>query len=498
MSGQRVEDSKENSNKEKISLEKELFDHAKSLVGQSFKDDFGRAYIEIVVDGHTEIVAIESQDFKHFLSREFQNHKDMLISEELVRKIQFNMVSQALYSKNKRKLYVRLAQEDNAIYYDLCNDNWEVVKITSKGWEILGSGLSSPQKMIFKRNNNNRPQVYPSRTYRPTILADYIGLLNIKDEDQRVLVESYLISLFVENISHAAISPYGEWGTAKSTFCKLLKRVVDPATVELWKLSKKEEDTIQQLSHNYLLFYDNLSGINESTSDLFCQAITGAGFGKRKHYENDEDFLYNFKRCIGFNGIGQVASKGDLLERSIPIELAAIEKRKSDEEIDNRVRELMPELLGYLFDTLVKYLQEKEKGGIKLSKEFRMKDFAEACEIISRKIGYAEDVFTNAYSRIVDLQTELAIESNPVAQVITLLMENNKNVEDTPTKLKNRLDGIAETSGINVKDKTLWPQNLKAMSLKIKESAPNLRKLGIEVQIDRSSARRRILITKVI
>jgi hypothetical protein len=45
-------------------------------------------------------------------------------------------------------------------------------------------------------------------------------------------------------------------------------------------------------------------------------------------------------------------------------------------------------LLGYIFDILVKVLQVKKSGGIKLNAHPRMADFAEIAEIASRCMGY--------------------------------------------------------------------------------------------------------------
>ncbi|MGC1132943.1 MAG: hypothetical protein WA941_08970 [Nitrososphaeraceae archaeon] len=65
-----------------------------------------------------------------------------------------------------------------------------------------------------------------------------------------------------------------------------------------------------------------------------CCAVTDSGFSKRQFYTDDEDIIYNFRRCIGFNGINLGATKAILLDRGIIIELKCIpkdEERKIEE-----------------------------------------------------------------------------------------------------------------------------------------------------------------------
>ena len=64
--------------------------------------------------------------------------------------------------------------------------------------------------------------------------------------------------------------------------------------------------------HNYICYFDNVSEIKEWISDQLCRAVTGSGFSKRELYSDDDDIIYNFRRCIGFNGINLGATKADL------------------------------------------------------------------------------------------------------------------------------------------------------------------------------------------
>jgi hypothetical protein len=79
----------------------------------------------------------------------------------------------------------------------------------------------------------------------------------------------------------------------------------------------KRSCMIQKLAHNYICFFDNVSKISESISDILWRAVTGRGFSKRELFSNDDDIIYNFKRCIGINRINLAPTKSDLVDRNI-------------------------------------------------------------------------------------------------------------------------------------------------------------------------------------
>ncbi len=116
---------------------------------------------------------------------------------------------------------------------------------------------------------------------------------------------------------------HGEQGSAKSTLQELIKMLVDPSSILTLTFPRDINELVQKLSHNYIAYFDNMSNIPEWISDQLCRAVTGSGFSKRELYSDDDDIIYNFKRCIGLNGINLAATKADLLDRGIIIELNA-------------------------------------------------------------------------------------------------------------------------------------------------------------------------------
>ena len=283
------------------------------------------------------------------------------------------------------------------------------------------------------------------------IFDEFISLFNMKnkdddkDKDNTLLLKCYIISLFIPEIPKPILLLHGEQGGAKSTFQELIKMLVDPSIIQTLTFPRDTNEFIQQLSHNYIAYYDNVSVIQKWISDLLCRAVTGSSFSKRALWTNDDDFYYNFKRIVGINGIDLAATKADLLDRSIIIQTERIDKkeRKKIKKIWEKFNQLTPYVLGYIFDILVKVLRYKaEHGEIDFPNGLnRMADWEEYAEIISRCMGNPEGEFQRVYQENIGVQIDEAIAASPLSQAVIELMSDKKEENEsssTTSKYRSR------------------------------------------------------------
>lgn len=300
-----------------------------------------------------------------------------------------------------------------------------------------------------------------------------------------LLLSVYLISLFVPEIPKVILVISGNGGGAKTTTFKLIKAIVDPSGVDILSFNKNTNDLIQMLEHHYVNYFDNVSSVSQDLSDLLCRAVTGAGYLKRALYTDDKDIPYNFKRCIGINGINFVTTRADLVDRSLGLRVERIpeDKRKKEDEIRQEFERLRPFVLGYVFDVLVRVLKYKEnnKGQKILEGSPRMADFAEWGEIISRCLGNKDNEFIDAYQENIDNQNDEIIESTPVAESIMLFMDDKERWEGTPSELYKFLEDIISQIYHDLKRSNLWPKAANRLTAKIKEIIPNLLKRNIDI-----------------
>src|SRR5215510_11882376 len=129
-----------------------------------------------------------------------------------------------------------------------------------------------------------------------------------------------MVSLFLlANLPKPMLILHGIHGSGKSTFQEFVKLVVDPAAALTTAFPNDLKELVQILSHSYLTFFDNVSDITQMSSDQLARAVTGSGFTKRGLFTDDEDYIYNMKRAVGYNGINISATRADLLDRILNV-----------------------------------------------------------------------------------------------------------------------------------------------------------------------------------
>jgi len=462
------------------------FDLISILKFDVFRDQYGYTYAAIRKGEAVEIIPIRSKKFKNFISYKYYKLTGMSASTEKLSSMLNTLEGQALFEGAEHRLNNRIAWFDEAIFYDLGDSEWRVVKITKEGWKII----PHPQP-IFRRFQNTKPQITPEKA-EPNDFKRLTKHLNIKEEDEVVLL-STIASYIVPNIPHPIIDFYGEHGDCKSTNSQIIKRLIDPATPELLSLPNDKKEFVQLLYHHYLAVFDNVSKLAEWQSDLLCQAVTGGGFQKRMLYTDDDDVIYDFMRCIILNGINIVTTKPDLLDRTILVEVPHIthESRKTEKEIWETFQKDLPYILGGLFTTISKAINLIKQIRLEL-KPPRMADFCVWGEAIARVLGYKPFEFYNAYLNKIQSHDIDIVESDIVGELLLSYIYENGKWEGTATQLLAELKMYAENNGIDVKGKG-FPRLPNRLMRKINELKPNLRRLGITIEKDRDDKGRKLL-----
>jgi hypothetical protein len=452
-----------------------------------FKDQYETPWIRVHNKDHYELIRIGTDKFKRYMCKVYYDKEGGVPYTEAITGATSVLRAKAEYEGQTIPLSLRVAWSDNSIFYDLTNEKWQCIKITTKGWDVI----DETHLPLFMRYNQT-PQVLPSKEYSPDILDRFLQLTNVKREENKILVIVYTISLFIPAIQHVALQLHGEKGSAKSMLQIFIKELVDPAKPKLLSIHKDRMEFIQQVAHNYLLFYDNLKYIPKWLSDEVCRAITGAGSSKRVLYSDDEDYVYDYRRCFGFNGINLILTEPDALDRSISIEQERIKPRdrKQEEEMLAKFYELRPQLLGYIFDILVKALQIHTT--LNLESLPRMGDFALWCEAIARAMGYKNFEFLSIYNDNIERQNIETVEGSALGQAISrFLVKWSDELDNIPacwfgttSKFLTELDHIVVE--YNIDTGKYWPKAANSLSRKLKVIVSDIREgLGYDIAISR-------------
>ena len=439
-----------------------------------FQNDLEEPYAAVMIDNHRVIMYVRSRFFKLHLTRLFFNETGTAPKKDSFSQALSVLEMKALVSGKQYRLHQRIAQKGKIFYYDLCDKEWRAVKISAKDCTIV-----TKPPILFDRKKNMQEQAEPDLAIMPKRLLKFVkNHFRFKNKNDRFLFTVYLVSSFIPEIAHPLLILFGEKGSAKSTMMRMFKRLVDPASQDLLSMPTSRQDLAILLANNYLPAFDNLDSISVEKSDMLCQAVTGGAFTKRKLYTDSEEIILRFKRCIVLNGINVVATRPDLLDRSIVLEVERIQKteRKTEDEIWQLFEVDIPLILGAIFNTISEAIILRKN--VQLDEVGRMTDFTFWGYAIAEVLGIGGDSFINAYLNNQERANEEALNSNPVAAAVIEFMKEQNKWSWSVTELLNELDCVASLEHINTIVKT-WPKDPSVLSRRLKEVKSNLEGIGI-------------------
>lgn len=440
----------------------------------------GTAYTDFEVKNHRETWPVRSKGFKRWLTKLYYEKTGGAPNAEALNAA-FNVIeAKAHYDAPELPVFIRVAGHDGKIYIDLCNADWQAIEVDFSGWRVIQS-----PPVRFRRTTGMLPLPMPRAGGSINKLRSF---LNVKNDIDWVLAVAWVLAALRNIGPYPLLAISGEQGSAKSTFCALLRMIVDPNTTPLRGLPREDRDMFLNASNSHVLAFDNLSNMPVWISDTLCRLSTGGGFSTRSLYTDDEEKLFNAKRPIILNGIEDVAIRPDLADRSLITILEPIpeDKRRGETELFESYAQVLPDILGAFLDAVAHGL--KMLPLTKLDRLPRMADFAiwaTACEGALWETG----TFMAAYESSRRDAIDDVIDANPVASAVRLFMDGRTIWTGTATELLKALD---EKVSDAVRSPKEWPKLPNALSGKLRRAATFLRKIGIDVnQGERGKERKR-------
>ena len=457
-----------------------------------FIDELGEKYVAVPWPTHTEIMPMDGQRFKLRLTQDFYNDQGEAPNSDAVNRALDVLRAQALFGGETKKLQPRVALQNGDYYYDLGDPVWKAVRVNEEGCSI-----SPTPPILFVRSKNTAEQIIPDFSSKPEQLSELVKKhFRWKDESDVRLFTAYLVSCFLPQIPHPVLVVYGEKGSAKSTTMRMVKKIVDPAKQELLAMPTHRQELAITLTNNYLPCFDNLESLSAEKSNILCMAATGGAFTARTLYTNSEETILSFKRPVALNGINVVATRSDLLDRSIVLELTRVrhEERKPESAIWKEFEEELPKFLGSIFNTISQAI--KIQKDLTLDEVGRMADFTYWGYAIAEVIGIGGEEFIAAYLGNQAKANEEALAGHPVGTAILGLMSRNSKWAGSVTELLRELELVAVRDSINTKVKT-WAKDPNVLSRRLNEVKSNLEEVGIFYDIRNTGTYKRISLEKI-
>src|SRR5215208_2504957 len=440
--------------------------------GEYFHTAEQEAYATVeVAAGHRETYPINSRRFILWLRREFfrrererkQGTKEMgdhadddpVFPSRAAQEVAGHFEAIALFEGHEEEVFTRVAGREGMIYVDLCDASWRAAEISVDGWRVLSSA-DVPVRFVRARGMLSLPEPRSA----PGALESLRGLLNLGDDDigkrNWRLILAWMAQAFVPSGPYPVLTLLGPQGSAKSTAQKILRNIIDASSVPLRSAPRDEHNLYIDARAGWVIALDNMSSLPGWLSDALCRLATGGGFSTRQLYTDQDQILFDAMRPVILNGIGDVITRPDLLDRALIINLPPIPKeaRKLERTLEAEVEEAKSGILGALFTAVASGLASQD--GVKLDGLPRMADFARWGAATEEALGGEAGTFMEAYAASQEEAVETALDSWPIVEPLWEFAKGFEGEDEawigTATELFNTLNEKAEDDLKRAKD----------------------------------------------
>ena len=444
---------------------------------EAFHDPDHNGYAVVADAVAARVLPIRSQDFKRWLAGRFYETEGRGCNSNAIADALNTIEARALHDGRERPVFLRVANLNGRIYLDCCDPGWRVIEIDTDGWRVLDR---SPVAFIRKRGNLPLPVPEPGgsvEALRP--------FLNIAPADFPLVV-GWLLAALRGKGPYPVLVLQGEQGTGKSTLCRVLRAFVDPSTAALRSPPREVRDLLVSALNAWVPCLDNLSGLAPEFSDALCRLSTGGALDARALYTDTDQVLVEVQRPVLVNGIDEIATRPDLAERAIVLNLPVIDPgtRRQESGFWKEFEAAKPRIFGAILDALAGAL--RMAPSVHLSRLPRLGDFAVWVTAAEQALGWHPNTFMAAYWVNQRHAIEAGIEASPVGSTLVAHMEGRTSWIESPTEL---LATLSDLAGPLAKSRA-WPQSPKGLKNALVRLAPSLRKVGITWTQEEGNARR--------
>ncbi len=448
-----------------------------------FHTPAGEAFASVPVGDHLETWPLRSRAARQWLARRAFDRTGRVPGSQALADALTLLEGHALFAGAERPVHVRLAGHDGAIYLDLGDGCWRVAAITAQGWRVIPA-KAAPVRFWRPRGMLPLPAPVPGGS-----LAELDPFLNLATESDRRLVLGFLLGALRPRGPYPILVVHGEQGSGKSTLARVLRELVDPNALALRAEPRSIDDLMIAAANGWVQVYDNLSSLPQWMSDAFCRLSTGGGLAKRELYSDRDETLLDAQRPVIINGIEELATRPDLLDRALIVYLPRLtdDHRLPEAVFWHAFDRARPRLLGALLDTVAVGLRNLDR--VRLDRPPRLADFAIWVTACEPALPWPAGGFLDAYAGNRESAHELALEASPIVEPLRqLVREAGGEWTGTATEL---LDDLTRrlTGGDGHRLPRGWPGNGRALSNALRRLSPNLRAVGLAVEFSRTPGR---------
>src|SRR5690625_560534 len=156
-----------------------------------FRTADNEAYARLLVRGHYENWKVRSTSFRTLLAKLFYDRHKKPPGGQALSDAMNVLEGKAIHEGEERTVYLRVAKKEDATYLDLCNDEWQAVKVSAAGWEIIDN-----PPVMFRRTKTMAALPAP---VKGGYIEQLRPFLNVKDINDFMLCIAWVLSTFRDN-----------------------------------------------------------------------------------------------------------------------------------------------------------------------------------------------------------------------------------------------------------------------------------------------------------
>jgi putative DNA primase/helicase len=444
-----------------------------------FTGNDGELYCTIKEGDHKESWRLDGEVIANKIRDVAFDRFQKMLDRNMLDKLLSLMAHAARKNTERYNVFRRVGKNQDAKVIDLGTPDWSSILIQDGIWKIVDLEL-----IKFVRSRTTKSLPVPPRGGDVFLLRKY---LNLEKESDFLLVVAYLVASLLESRVYPILILQGGQGCAKSTTSRVLKQLIDPGAPELRSFPSSEESLFIAARNTHLLVMDNMSGLQPWASDALCKIATGCGHSKRELYTDFDESVIEISRPIILNGIDDLASRPDLLDRSIVLHLPKItdEGRRSEQEFWADFECDRPRIFSGILDVLAGALSRRDLVDIK--RKPRMADFALIGSAVAMCLDMTSDTFVDLLFENREDQARVAVEMSTVGRAVLNFAKENEKTKASPTDLHYRVGLIVPAIEFHSKH---WPKDPAVFAKELKRLIPPLKLLGLDIEISRSKDRR--------
>lgn len=369
---------------------------------------------------------------------------------------------------------VRVANGDGALWLD-CGERF--ARIDAAGWT-----LHAQTPVWFRRPVGWRPLPIPVAGGSLSELRDLIGL----DGDTWTLTVAWLMAALRASGPYPVLGLVGEQDTGKSTRAELVRSLIDPNDLALDTEPRSRDDMIVGAAAAHVYALDNVSKLPAWAADTICQIATGGGIRKRANYADKDVAIVSACRPVVITGIGE-SERGDLASRTWRVELPVLRSRRGIAAMRAQLAAAGPRILGAMLDAAACAMRRLPE--IPLPQD-RMADAIAWATAAEPAIGLPNGTVVAALLRAADSGAEARAEGSPWANLLDALVSRGA-WDATPANVLARMRAALAADSEQKIAPARWelPRTPHALSMALRREAPDLRRLGFVIDLERHVGR---------